>query len=139
MTDRKTGEAGYARTTRNIRVSVEPFYLAEQSSPEEGRHMFAYRIRIENHGGITVQLRNRNWRITDAYGRVQEVHGAGVVGEQPILAPGEAFEYTSGTPLATDTGIMVGSYEMVTENGERFEVAIPAFSLDTPGAVRRVQ
>lgn len=89
-------------------------------------------MRIENGGAETVQLRRRHWQITDAMGRVQEVRGAGVVGEQPVLRPGESFEYTSGTPLATPSGIMVGSYEMETRDGAIFEVAIPAFSLDSP-------
>jgi len=130
--------ADYAETTRAIRISVRPFYLDEQSAPDQGRYVFAYQVKIENRGGETVQLRSRHWRITDAMGRTQEVRGDGVVGEQPVLAPGESFEYTSGTPLATESGIMVGSYEMVTETGESFEAAIPAFSLDAPHAARRV-
>ncbi len=89
-------------------------------------------MKIENVGDHTVQLINRHWRITDAHGRMQEVRGAGVVGEQPVLEPGEAFEYTSGTPLATPSGIMVGSYEMESVGGERFDVDVPAFSLDSP-------
>jgi ApaG protein len=89
-------------------------------------------VRIENGGAETVQLRNRYWRITDSLGRVQEVRGAGVVGEQPVLKPGESYEYTSGTPLQTPSGIMVGSYQMETPAGERFEVDVPAFSLDSP-------
>lgn len=127
----------YEKTTRNIRITVEPFYLEDQSSPEENRYLFAYQVRIENRGGETVQLRNRYWQITDGLGRIQEVRGAGVVGERPVLKPGDAFEYTSGTPLPTASGIMVGSYEMVTGSGERFEVAIPAFSLDSPQARER--
>ena len=111
---------------------VKPFYLEDQSSPPEDHYVWAYHVRIENHGPETVQLRRRHWRITDALGRMQEVKGAGVVGEQPILKPGEAFEYTSGTPLPTPSGIMVGSYEMETKAGESFAVAIPAFSLDSP-------
>ncbi len=122
----------YSETTREIRVTVKPFYLEDQSSPEEMHFVWAYHVRIENHGPETVQLRNRYWRITDSLGRIQEVRGAGVVGEQPILRPGEAFEYTSGTPLGTPSGIMVGTYQMESEKGERFEVKIPAFSLDSP-------
>jgi ApaG protein len=124
--------------TRSIRVSVEPLYLEDQSSPSDDHYVWAYQVKIENEGSETVQLLNRHWRITDAMGRMQEVRGAGVVGEQPTLKPGEAFEYTSGTPLATPSGIMVGTYEMTTPAGERFDVAIPAFSLDSPYQSRRV-
>ena len=122
----------YSETTRSIKVTVKPFYLEEQSSPTDNHYVWAYQVRIENTGGETVQLRRRHWRITDSAGHMQEVRGPGVVGEQPVLAPGESFEYTSGTPLATPSGIMVGSYEMETRGGESFEVAIPAFSLDSP-------
>jgi ApaG protein len=122
----------YSEVTREIRVTVRPFFLEDQSSPDEMHFVWAYHVRIENQGPQTVQLRNRYWRITDSLGRIQEVRGAGVVGEQPVLRPGEAFEYTSGTPLATPSGIMVGTYQMESESGERFEVNIPAFSLDSP-------
>ncbi len=123
---------GYSETTRDITVSVKPFYLEEQSSPFEDHYVWAYQVRIENHGSITVQLRTRHWRITDSNGRMHEVRGAGVVGEQPVLGPGESFEYTSGTPLPTPSGIMVGSYQMQREDGGVFDIAIPAFSLDSP-------
>jgi ApaG protein len=122
----------YSKTTRFITVTVRPFYLEEQSAPEDARFVWAYHVRIENGGGETVQLRNRHWRITDSLGRVQEVRGAGVVGEQPTLKPGEAFEYTSGTPLPTPSGIMVGTYQMESTQGETFEIDVPAFSLDSP-------
>ena len=122
----------YSEITRSIKVSVKPFYLEDQSSPAEGRYVWAYHVRIENRGLETVQLRNRHWQITDSRGQMQEVRGAGVVGEQPVLAPGESFEYTSGTPLATPSGIMVGSYEMETRGGDSFWVRVPAFSLDSP-------
>jgi ApaG protein len=122
----------YSETTRSIRITVRPFFLEDQSSPEESHFVWAYHVRIENQGPETVQLRHRHWRITDSLGRMQEVRGAGVVGEQPILRPGEAFEYTSGTPLTTPSGIMVGTYQMETEEGERFDVRVPAFSLDSP-------
>jgi ApaG protein len=122
----------YSETTRSIKVTVKPIYLEDQSSPGDNHYVWAYQVRIENNGGETVQLLRRYWRITDALGRVQEVRGPGVVGEQPVLEPGESFEYTSGTPLATPSGIMVGRYEMETRGGESFEVAIPAFSLDSP-------
>jgi len=130
--------AMYEQTTRAIRITVKPFYLDEQSSPEENHYVFAYQIRIENKSGETVQLRNRYWRITDARGRTLEVRGAGVVGEQPTLNPGDSFEYTSGTPLGTSSGIMVGTYEMVTKGGEHFDVQIPPFSLDSPHVVKQI-
>lgn len=128
----------YKETTDGIVITVEPTYLDDQSAPEEGRYVWAYHIRIENRGSDTIQLLNRHWKITDATGHVQEVRGAGVVGEQPVLAPGESFEYTSGAPLATPSGFMVGSYEMETPAGRRFDVAVPAFSLDSPDASRQV-
>jgi ApaG protein len=123
----------YSETTRSIRIAVEPFYVAEQSEPDTGRYVFGYRVTIENCGGEAVQLLARHWRITDALGRVMEVKGPGVVGEQPRLEPGESFAYTSGTPLDTPSGIMVGTYKMVNAKGELFDVRIPAFSLDAPG------
>jgi ApaG protein len=122
----------YSQTTRSIKVTVKPFYLEDQSSPADDHYVWAYHVRIENCGRETVQLRRRYWRITDNQGRVQEVRGPGVVGEQPVLGPGESFEYTSGAPLATPSGIMVGTYDMETRNGETFAVDIPAFSLDSP-------
>jgi len=128
----------YSETTRQIRVSVQPIYLPDQSSPAESRFVWAYQVRIENLGSDTVQLRSRHWHITDALGRVQEVRGPGVVGEQPVLAPGQAFEYTSGTPLSTPSGIMRGSYRMQGRTGEQFDVVIPAFSLDSPHQERRL-
>jgi ApaG protein len=130
---------GYTATTRGIRVTVHSFYLADQSRPEEGVYAWAYRIRIENHGRETVQLLRRTWLITDARGRTQRVQGAGVVGQQPLLEPGEAFEYTSGTPLDTPSGFMTGTYHMVASgSGEAFDVAIPTFSLDSPEADTRL-
>ncbi len=123
----------YRETTHDITVTVKPYYLAEQSSPDEAHFVWAYHVRIENNGRRTVQLRNRYWRITDSLGRTQEVRGAGVVGEQPKLRPGDSYEYTSGTPLPTPSGIMGGSYQMEeSETGERFDVTIPNFSLDSP-------
>jgi ApaG protein len=122
----------YSEITRSIKVSVKPFYLEDQSSPAEDRYVWAYHVRIENRGLETVQLRNRHWQITDNRGQMQEVRGAGVVGEQPVLAPGESYEYTSASPLPTPSGIMVGSYEMETRSGDSFWVRIPAFSLDSP-------
>ena len=127
------GESGaYARTTRSITVTVEPFYLDDQSVPEENHFVWAYHVCIQNRSDQTVQLLTRFWRITDSLGNVQEVRGDGVVGEQPILNPGDSFEYTSGTPLPTPSGIMVGAYQMLAQSGERFDVDVPAFSLDSP-------
>ncbi len=122
----------YKAETRAIEVSVEPEFLDDQSTPSENHYVWAYRVRIDNRGEETVQLRRRYWRITDERGRVQEVRGQGVVGVEPVIGPGQSFEYTSGTPVSTPSAIMVGSYEMETESGERFEVAIPPFSLDSP-------
>ena len=122
----------YASKTREIDVMVEPVYLEEQSSPTENHYVWAYHIRIRNEGKEQVQLLHRHWEITDAQGRRQEVKGSGVVGKQPVLKPGETFEYTSGTPLTTPSGIMVGTYQMESVSGEQFVVDIPAFSLDSP-------
>jgi ApaG protein len=123
----------YSETTRFIRVSVRAFYLADQSEPERAHFVWAYRVAIVNEGKETVQLLRRSWFITDGLGRTQQVHGEGVVGEQPVLEPGQSFEYTSGTPLATPSGFMRGTYHMVVSaTGETFDVTIPAFSLDSP-------
>jgi len=122
----------YSKTTQGITVTAQPQYLAGQSEPEGQRYVWAYTIVLENHGSHTVKLLNRYWHITDALGRSKEVRGPGVVGEQPVLRPGETFEYTSGVPLTTPSGIMVGEYEMVLENGESLQVAVPAFSLESP-------
>jgi ApaG protein len=128
----------YEAVTRGIRVRVTPHYLEEESSPEESRYFWAYTVDIINESNETVQLRSRHWRITDADGRTEEVRGPGVVGHTPVLMPGTAFRYTSGCPLSTPSGIMVGSYQMTTASGELFNVAIPAFSLDSPHARRSV-
>ncbi len=122
----------YSATTHSIRVTVNPIYLDDQSTPEDDHYVWAYQVEIENLGADVVQLLSRYWRITDSQGRVQEVRGVGVVGEQPVLSPGESFNYTSGTPLPTPSGIMSGTYAMERGSGERFEVEIPAFSLDSP-------
>ncbi len=126
----------YRAVTRQIEVIVEPNFLPERSSAEDGRFFWAYTIVIVNSGPETVQLKTRYWIITDGTGRSQEVRGEGVVGEQPVLEPGERFEYTSGVPLQTPSGFMSGSYQMVTESGEPFEIDIPAFSLDSPNMKR---
>ncbi len=129
----------YSSKTRLIDVTVEPVYLEDQSSPTENHYVWAYHIRITNEGREQVQLLTRHWEITDAIGRRQEVRGPGVVGKQPVLKPGETFEYTSGTPLTTPSGIMVGTYQMESETGEQFMVDIPAFSLDSPYQPVRLQ
>ena len=113
-------------------MRVTPDYLEDQSSPDEGHYFWAYTVEIFNDGSETVQLRSRFWRITDANGKTEEVRGAGVVGETPTLEPGDSFSYTSGCPLNTSSGIMLGSYQMAKDNGETFNVDIPAFSLDSP-------
>ncbi len=123
----------YHATTHSITVSVMPVYIDERSDPDENRFFWAYRVLIENGSDKTVQLTHRYWSITDANGHVEEVRGPGVVGEQPILQPGDRHEYTSGCPLTTPSGIMVGHYTMRDEAGSEFEVDIPAFSLDLPG------
>ncbi|CAM5543181.1 ApaG protein [Aquamicrobium terrae] len=128
----------YRATTRNIDVEVEPFYLEERSNPETSQYVWAYRVTIENHSQQFVQLLSRYWQITDGAGRVEEVRGAGVVGEQPGLDPGDSYQYTSGCPLSTPSGFMVGFYTMRNAGGELFDVAIPAFSLDLPGTKRTV-
>lgn len=122
----------YSKTTNDIVITVEPTYLEAQSSPAEDHYMWAYQVRIENRSPSTVQLKTRTWKITDAVGHVQTVHGAGVVGEEPMLAPGDWFEYVSGTPLATPSGVMHGSYGMLRDDGMPFDVEVPAFSLDSP-------
>jgi ApaG protein len=128
----------YKAVTRGIRVTVMPRYLDEESSPEDGRFFFAYTVEITNMTTERVQLRSRYWRIMDGNGKLQEVRGAGVIGKQPVLGPGETFNYTSGCPLTTPDGTMEGTYTMVTGKGESFQAAIPAFSLDSPFAKRVV-
>ena len=128
----------YEAVTKDVAVRVRPSFLPEQSDPQERRWAWAYRVEIENRSAETVQLVSRHWIITDAIGRVEEVKGPGVVGEQPTIRPGEVYAYASGCPLPTSSGVMVGAYEMITDGGERFEAAIPAFLLDTPDARRVV-
>jgi ApaG protein len=126
----------YRAVTRHIEVTVEPNFMPERSSAEKSQYFWSYTIVITNTGEETVQLRTRHWIITDATGHKQEVRGEGVVGEQPVLAPGERFEYTSGVPLPTASGFMTGRYQMVNESGERFEIDVPTFSLDNPDSKR---
>lgn len=126
----------YKAVTNDIRVVVEPEFMDDRSQPERGRYFWAYHIEITNLGRHRAQLTHRHWRITDANGKLEEVRGPGVVGEQPTLGPGESFNYTSGCPLGTPSGIMTGSYRFVGEDGRAFDVNIPAFSLDSPHARR---
>jgi ApaG protein len=128
----------YERTTRSIRVAVKPAYLDDQSDPSEGRYVWTYAITIENRGSETVQLLSRYWHITDARGHVQEVRGPGVVGAQPVLEPGQVFEYASGCPLPTPSGAMVGRYELRAASGETFEADIPMFLLESPYERRQI-
>ena len=128
------GPQMYSKTTNGIRVTVEPRYLEEQSEPAEQRFFWAYTVEIANSGAAPVQILARHWVITDANGHREDVRGIGVVGEQPVIAPGASFTYTSGCPLPTPSGVMFGSYQAIDGDGEVFSVAIPAFSLDLPGA-----
>lgn len=125
----------YSQTTDNITVSVEPAFLEYQSVPYEEYYAWAYFVTLENHREDTVQLLNRYWKITDAEGHVKEVRGPGVIGEQPVLKPGASYEYSSGTMLPTDSGMMGGTYQMVDEEGKLFDIVIPTFSLDSPQRV----
>ena len=123
----------YTAITRGVRVTVRAFYLEDQSEPEQGQYVWAYKVEIANEGAVAVQLLKRTWLITDAQGRTMRVHGDGVVGEQPVLEPGESFDYTSGTPLPTPSGFMRGTYHMIVPaTGEAFDAEVPAFSLDSP-------
>ena len=122
----------YTKTTNSINITVNPTYLEDQSEPDEHLFVWAYQVTINNLGKESVQLKNRFWKIIDSNGSKQEVRGEGVIGEQPVLKPGEKFEYTSGTPLSTPSGFMEGYYEMETKNGRKFDATIPLFSLDSP-------
>jgi len=128
----------YERTTRGIRVAVRPSFLDDQSDPSEGQFLWAYTVTIENQGPETVQLLSRYWHITDGEGHTQEVRGPGVVGAQPVLAPGQSFEYTSGCPLPTASGYMMGRYQMKAASGEAFEAEIPPFILESPHERRQL-
>ena len=122
----------YERVTKGIKVSVRPTFLENQSDPSDDLYVWSYTVRIHNRSRETVRLRTRHWLITNAKGLTEEVKGVGVVGEQPLIRPGERYEYTSGAPLSTPSGMMVGRYGMESEEGVLFEVDIPAFSLDSP-------
>ena len=144
MQGQLSGERGanrfpvYERITRGIRVAVKPAFLDDQSDPEEGRFLWSYAVTIENTGTETVQLLSRYWHITDAAGRIQEVRGPGVVGAQPILEPGQTFQYTSGCPLPTASGAMSGHYDMRGVSGDGFAVEIPLFLLESPHERRQI-
>ena len=122
----------YELKTNAIKVSVQPYYLEDESDPENDHYFWAYNVVVENESADVVQLVSRYWNITDAMGQVEEIQGAGVVGEQPVLNPGDSFEYTSGCPLGAASGVMHGHYRMRKQDGQEFEVKIPAFSLDLP-------
>ena len=122
----------YSKKTKKINITVNPYFLDDQSEPDDQHFVWAYQVTIDNQSNEKVQLKNRYWKIIDSNGSEQEVRGEGVVGEQPILNPGEKFEYTSGTPLATPSGFMEGHYEMETNEGKKFDAIIPQFSLDSP-------
>ncbi|MCR9123914.1 MAG: Co2+/Mg2+ efflux protein ApaG [Phyllobacteriaceae bacterium] len=128
----------YRETTDGIEVTVRPDFLDEESEPDDGRWFWAYTVVIANHSDETVQLESRYWRITNALGAVEEVSGPGVIGEQPVLSPGDSFQYTSGCPLNTPSGTMVGHYVMRRQSGERMRARVPAFSLDVPNVVRTI-
>ncbi len=128
----------YSKTTKKINITVKPFYLEDQSDPEDNHYVWAYQVTINNNGVDTVQLKNRRWKIVDSSGKSREVKGEGVVGEQPILKPGQKFEYTSGAPLTTPSGFMSGHYEMIGKNGNEFDVEIPLFSLDSPYEIKNI-
>ena len=126
----------FSAVTHQIKVTVRPEFAADRSEPSDNRYFWTYTIEVANLGSSTVQLTHRHWRITDGEGRLEEVKGPGVVGEQPTLKPGQAFRYTSGCPLKTPSGMMAGSYRMVDEDGNAFSVEIPAFWLESPYARR---
>lgn len=127
----------YELTTSEVSVTVEPYFIEEQSEPESDQYFWGYRVEIANNRAESIQLIGRFWRITDSRGYSQEVRGAGVVGEKPVLQPGQSFEYTSGAPLSSPSGVMVGHYQMRTESGQPLVVSIPAFSLDSPHELSR--
>lgn len=128
----------YELMTREIVVRVAPEFMAEDSVPEDNYYVWTYRVEIENCGTETIQLCTRQWQIIDAMGKTEDVYGQGVVGEQPVLGPGDGFEYSSGAPLTTPSGLMAGSYTVQTATGELFDVRVPAFSLDSPHETSRL-
>ena len=128
----------YERETRSIHVAVRPAYLDDQSDPDDRRYVWSYTVTIENRGTEPVQLISRTWNITDGMGQMKQINGPGVVGAQPVIAPGETFEYTSGCPLPTSSGLMSGRYQMQAASGEAFEAEIPAFLLESPYERRQI-
>ena len=122
----------YSKTTNGVTVTVTPYFLDDQSSPQESHFVWAYQVNIKNSGNSSIKLNHRNWLIIDANGKIINVQGEGVVGEFPTIEPGESFEYTSGTPLKTNNGIMQGFYLVSQDNCEKIKIDIPAFSLDSP-------
>jgi ApaG protein len=123
----------YEQETAGVIVRVEPQFLPEESEPDEGRYVWAYTIEIENRSPDSLQLISRFWKITDENGLTQEVRGPGVIGQQPVIEPGESFRYTSAAPLAAPSGVMLGAYSMQrVDNGEAFDIAVPAFALESP-------
>ena len=132
----QSAELMYTRVTREIEITVLPEFVPERSDEEHGHFFWAYTVEIANQGERTVQVTHRHWKITDANGRQEEVRGKGIVGEQPVLQPGESFRYTSGCPLPTPSGFMVGTYRVVEQGGDVFDAEIPMFSLDHPAGRR---
>jgi ApaG protein len=138
MATRPSPRQTYEAVTRDITVRVRPTYMPAQSEPASNRYVWAYTVEIENRGPQTTQLISRHWIITDARNRVEDFEADGVIGEQPLLKPNEAFRYTSSCPLPTSSGAMRGSYKMVTDGGDVFDAEIPEFSLHLPDATKRM-
>ena len=132
MEDLIDGHLTFEAVTGSVRVAVQSFFLEDQSEPDDHQFVWAYRVKIANEGPESIQLLSRHWIITDSSGSIGEVRGEGVIGEQPVIAPGDFFTYTSGTPLATPSGFMQGSYQMRGASGGVMDVAVPTFSLDSP-------
>ena len=128
----------YSKTTNGVTVTVNPYFLEDQSSPNDNHYVWAYKVNIDNKGSDILHLYQRTWIIIDGNGRVLQVQGDGVVGETPVIKPGETFEYTSGTPLKTTSGIMQGYYSMSVHNGEKIKIDIPTFSLDSPYEKKKI-
>ena len=128
----------YSKTTSGVTVTVKPYFLEDQSSPSDNHYVWAYKVNIDNRGNDILKLNQRTWIIIDGNGRVLQVQGEGVVGETPVIKPGETFEYTSGTPLKTTSGIMQGYYSMKGSSGTNLKIDIPTFSLDSPYEQKKI-